>query len=240
MVLAATAGVAPAQHKWKAGIKGGFNSSQFRGDPASPWVMKPAQGLYLDGNVGDKLSGVVVGGFFRRDIGDWFGLQLELLYSQQGGQGTVNGFMRLQAENNLWYTADIDGTLRVRMDYLEFPLLALFEFPSEDRVGFTVLLGPSFGYNSRAEAKIEGQASIPLQDGSNRVTHIDERIPIQGDINRWQISGVVGAALEFYMKSSIIVLDGRYQFGVTSISNDQSTYNHVFSLTIAFMAPLKS
>jgi hypothetical protein len=166
-------------------------------------------------------------------------LQLELLYSQKGGQGTVNGFMELEASNNLTYTADIDGTLRVRMDYIEFPLLALFEFPSEDRVGFTVLLGPSFGYNTRAEAKIEGQATIPLQDGSNRVTHIDERIPIQGGINRWEIAGVVGAALEFTMKSSVIVLDGRYQFGVTSVATDQDTYNHVFSLTIAFMAPLK-
>jgi hypothetical protein len=244
VVLAAVAGVSPAETKWKAGLKGGLNISQFRGDPVSPVVYRPTQQYYLTGRVGDPLAGVVLGGFFRREFNDRFALQLEALYSQKGGDGTVWGKFALTSPNvpqSITYDGDVNGTMTLRLDYIEFPLLAVFRFPAADKVGFTVQVGPSVGYNTRSEAQLEGQATVPLPDGSNRVLDFDTRIPISGQINPWEIAGVVGAALEFEMSSSIIVLEGRYTFGVTSIDkNNKDIYNHVFGITVAFMAPLKT
>jgi hypothetical protein len=134
----------------------------------------------------------------------------------------------------------VNGDLKLRLDYIEFPLLAVFVFPKdeEDNVGFTVEVGPCFGYNTRAEAQLTGTAEVTLADNSTRVQNYDERVPIQGDINKWAVSGVVGASLEFYLTKQTIILEGRYQFDVTSISSDQDTYNHVFSLMVGFMAPI--
>ncbi len=240
VIIAVAAGSAPAQHKWYGGLKFGFNSSQFRGDPVAPWVFNPSGGYYITGTVQDKLPGFIGGGFFRRDIGTWFALQLDLMYSMKGGEGPVSGVLRIEQPSNVVYDGVVNGDLKIRMDYIEFPLLAVFRFPkdTEDKIGFTVEVGPSIGYNTRAEAQLTGTAEVTLPDNSKRVQNFDERIPIQGDINRWAVSGVVGAALEFYLAKQTIILEGRYEFDVTSISSDQSTYNHVFSLMIGFMAPI--
>ena len=240
VIIALAAGQAPAQHKWHGGLKAGFASSQFKGDSVSPWVYNPVAGYYITGTVGDKLPGFVGGGFFRRDFGTWFAVQLELLYVQKGGQGPINGVLQLEVNDNLTYDGTVEGNLTVRMDYVEFPLLAVFRFPRDevDKIGFIAEIGPSVGYNTRAVAQLTGEATVPLPDGSNRVQNIDEEIPINGNINRWAVTGVVGAALEFYLARQTIVLDGRYEFYVTSISSEQSTYNHTFSLTIGFMAAI--
>jgi hypothetical protein len=244
VVLAAATNMTSAETKWKAGLKGGVNSSQFRGDPVAPWIYRPQQQYYLTGKIGDALAGAVVGGFFRREFSDRFALQLEALYSQKGGEGTVWGKFALTSPSvpaNVTYVGDVSGTMRLRMDYIEFPLLAVFRFPAADRVGFTVQLGPSVGYNTRAEAQLKGQATVPLSDTSSRVYDFDTRIPVSGNIRRWEIAGVVGAALEIEMSMSIIVLESRYTFGVTSIDRDnKDIYNHVISFTFAFMAPLKT
>lgn len=239
LIIAAAAGSVSAQHKWYGGLKVGFNSSQFRGDPVAQWVYNPAGGYGLTGAVGDAIPGLIVGGFFRRDIDTWFALQLDLLYSMKGGEGPVNGVVRVDYPSGASDNGVVNGDLSVRMDYIEFPLLAVFRFPKDedDNTGFTVELGPSFGYNTRAEAQLTGQVEVEQPDGP-RVQNYDEKIPINGDINRWAVSGVVGAALEFYLTKQTIILEGRYTFDVTSITDDQNTYNHVFSLMIAFMAPI--
>jgi hypothetical protein len=240
VIIAFAAGQAPAQHKWHGGLKLGFNSSQFRGDSVTKTMFDPGAGYYITGSVSDKLPGFVGGGFFRRDFGTWFAVQLELLYIQKGGQGPVSGQLRLEINDNLTYDGTVEGDLTLRMDYVEFPLLAVFRFPRDekDKIGFIAEIGPSVGYNTRAEAQLTGKATVPLPDGSNRVQNFDQKIPIHANINRWAVTGVVGAALEFYLAKQTIVIDGRYEFDVTSISSDQSTYNHTFSLTVAFMAPI--
>jgi hypothetical protein len=242
VIIAVAAGSAPAQHKWYGGLKLGFNSSQFRGDAVAPLVygVDESGGYYITGTVADKLFGFIGGGFFRRDFGDWFALELDLMYSMKGGEGPVNGVLQIEQPSSDPLDGVVNGELTLRMDYIEFPLLAVFVFPKdeEDNIGFTVEVGPCIGYNTRAEAQLTGTAEVSLSDGSKRVQNFDERIPIQGDINRWAVSGVVGAALEFYLTKQTIILEGRYQFDVTSISSDQDTYNHVFSLMIGFMAPI--
>ena len=232
------ANVSPAQPKWFGGLKAGVNVAQFRGDAVAPWVARPD--LYLAGSVGNSLAGFVGGAFVRRQFTDRFALQLEGLYSQKGGDGTVYGIWEIEYPSDVVYNADINGQLSVRLDYVEFPLLAAFTLPSSDRVGLTVLLGPSVGYNTRAEARLEGEARVRLPDGSDRVDTFDERIPIHGKINRWEVAGVIGAALEFEMSQSTVLLDVRYTFGVTSIDKgNKDVYNHVLGITIGFMAPFQ-
>jgi hypothetical protein len=241
LILAAAAGDSPAKNKWQAGFKGGVNSSQFYGDPVAPWVYAPSQGYELNGDVGDRITGAVVGVFFRRTFADWFGLQVATQYSQKGGNGTVWGtyVVPSQSVGSSPTVADVSGTMEIHMDYVEIPILAAFMFPSANRVGFTVFLGPSIGYNTRAEAELKGTATEALPNNSNKVYDFDTTMSISGEINRWEVAGIVGSGLEFEMSKSVFVLDVRYQFGVTSIdgSNSKNIYNHVFSITLDFMAP---
>jgi len=242
VLLATLAGVASAQSdteeqpKWWGGIKAGINSSQFHGDAVAPWVVDPSVGRYLTGRVQDKVAGFVGGALVRVYISHWFGIQAEALYSQQGGDGTVSGEFAVELAPGNIVPGTVDGTLTIRMDYIELPLLASFEFPRENNVGFNVIVGPSFGYNVWTQATVLGTANVPLADGSTRVQDIDQEIGIDGAQNKWQISGVVGAALEFERKTQVLLLDVRYQFGVTSIASDQDTYNHTLSVTFGFMA----
>ncbi|MGD8413131.1 MAG: porin family protein [Candidatus Latescibacterota bacterium] len=240
IALLVAAGSASAQHKWYGGLKFGFNSSQFRGDPPAPWVYEPSGGYYVSGTVADKMAGFIGGGFVRREMGRWLGLELQLLYSMKGGEGPVNGTLKIQEPSNVEYDGTINGQLKIHMDYIDMPLLAVFRFPKDehDKIGFTAQLGPCIGYSVRTDARLQGSAEVPLPDTSTRVQNFDEEIPIQGDINKWAVSGVLGAALEFYHHKQTIILEGRYQFDVTSVSADQDTYNHVFSLMISFMAPI--
>jgi hypothetical protein len=239
-ILSLTAGSAPAQHEWYGGVKLGFNTSQFRGDAVAPLVYSPEGGYYVTGAVQDRRFGFIGGGFIRRDIGSWFSVQLDLLYSQKGGKGPVNGVIQVRPTVDVVYDGVVNGELKFRMDYIEVPLLAIFRFPrdTQDKVGFTVGVGPSVGYNTRAEAQLTGTAEVTLPDFSKRVQNYDERIPIHGNVNRWAVSGVGSAALEFYLAKQTILLEARYQFDVTSISEDQSTYNHSLSLMVGFMTPL--
>lgn len=236
--LTVAAGPSPAEQKWFGGLKAGFNSSQFRGDAVAPYVARPD--LYLAGSVGDAMAGFVGGAFVRRQFTDRFALQLEGLYSQKGGDGTVYGLWEIKYPSNVVYAADINGSLSLRVDYLEFPLLAAFTLPSADKVGFTILLGPSIGYNIRREAQLEGEARVRLPDGSDRVDTFDQEIPVYGEANNWEVAGVVGGAVEFEFSQSTMLLDARYTFGVNSIDKDnKDIYNHVISVTLAFMAPFQ-
>jgi hypothetical protein len=239
LLVAMITGETAAETKWRGGLRFGLNSSQFRGDPAAGWVSGP--NASISGTVHDAMFGVVVGAFVRHQTGEHFGVQVEVNYSQQGGEGAVTGTVEESFPSNVTYDGVVNGDLTVRMDYIEVPVLFLYAFPSEDRVGMTVYLGPAFGYNSRAEAQLTGEVRVPLPDGSDRVSNFDERIPIGGGINNWQVAGVVGAALDFEMKSSIFSLEGRYTFGVTSVdkSNQSDIYNHVFTIAMAYKAPFQ-
>jgi hypothetical protein len=89
-------------------------------------------------------------------------------------------------------------------------------------------------------ARLEGDASVDLPDGSKRVQRFDEAIPVQGNVRNYEIAAVVGAALEFELSKSTLVLDGRYQIGLTSVdAGSKDIYNNVISITVAFMAPFQ-
>jgi hypothetical protein len=236
LALCVVAGDLAAQEKWKGGLRFGLNTSQFRGDNAAGWVSGP--NYSVSGALHDALAGAALGAFVRHQTWEHVGIQMEVNYSQQGGDGSITGTVQMDFPGNVRYTGDINGTLRVRMDYIEVPLLLVYALPSEDRVGLTAYIGPAVGYNSRAEAQLTGEVRVRLPDGSNRISNYDERIPVGGGVERWQLAGVVGAMLEFEMTSSIIQVDGRYTFGVTTVdkSGASDIYNHTFTIGMAFMA----
>jgi hypothetical protein len=135
--VAAVSHASWARGKWEGGLKGGLNVSKFRGDAVAPWFIRPNG--WLSGSVHDEMAGFVGGALVRRQMTDRFAVQVEALYSQKGGDGTVYGLAELVYPSNVVYLANISGTLTLRLDYVEFPLLAAFTFPAYDKVGFTVL-----------------------------------------------------------------------------------------------------
>ena len=105
------------------------------------------------------------------------------------------------------------GTLTQKVDYINVPVMAnVYVAP-----GFAVKLGvqPGFKVNAEAEAK----------SGSNRITAGDSE-----NFNSVDFSIPVGVSYEF----NNVVLDARYNWGLTNVAKNADNKNSVFQFTVGY------
>ena len=97
------------------------------------------------------------------------------------------------------------------LDYIDIPVLVRMGPP-----GFKVLAGPSFNFNISAKGTEEGEPDEDLKD----------------EIEPFEFGLVIGAG--FY--GSILIVEGRYQEGLTNVTkstfidNDESYRNRTFAI----------
>ncbi len=113
--------------RWHAGLKGGADWAKLIGEPVSLWL-GDGQDSQLAGAVGDNKVGFTGGGFLTVFFNDFFGLQTELMYVPKGGQGTASGAIVFYPPGDNPRPAFFDGEVYAYLDYVEIPLLAVFEF----------------------------------------------------------------------------------------------------------------
>jgi opacity protein-like surface antigen len=114
--------VAAAQsYPTTVGIKGGVNASTLSVDES--------EGLEVD-----RIWGAVGGLFVGRNITENFGLQLEGLFSQRGGEDNT-------------FTSPV----KIRLTFLDIPLTARFGSTTTSNTHFHVFTGPQFGIKLDAE-----------------------------------------------------------------------------------------
>ena len=132
-------------------------------------------------------------------------LQPELRYIQRG-YGVDVTFTGLGQE----ITAE--GTLK--LDYIDVPVLARFEFPS---AGITphVFAGPTVGFNVSAEQETEAMGNTETEDISDTVSGTDFGLEF-------------GGGVDFGIGAGTVTVDARYGLGLTDIPD---TDNSDFSLT---------
>ncbi len=118
---------------------------------AQTWGFGPKVGISFssaNGIEGSKMrAGVVVGAFASRWVNDWFALQGELLYSQQGFNTKVGGVSE-----------------KYRLDYLTMPVLAKFYLI--DGLNFEV--GGQIAYRVSAKQKLAEADFLSLKQKTNR------------------------------------------------------------------------
>jgi Outer membrane protein beta-barrel domain len=154
--------------------------------------------------------GAQVGVSFQAGITPKMSLVSELYFIMKGGE--------LNANNPL--TAN---KTTLRFYALELPVLARFN------VGrFYANAGPSLAYNLYGTRKMEGSTkALSFSNSSEAFKRVDAGIQM-------------GAGYRFKIKQKSVVLDVRYTYGLSNISNDQELYNRYLNISLHFSKPWKT
>ena len=188
-------------------------------------------------NVEDSLdyktkTGFIVGGFYRFDLNNHLAIQPEAYFSMKGS--------RAVGEDTYSYydstvTTAYDYTLK--LNYLEIPVLLKYKIPSGGKVKPNLFIGPSvaFKLSARLTGSYKYQETYASSDYSgyySYATSIDEEVDA---VERTDFGLVFGAGLDIEMGSSSLVIEARYNLGLTGLSkfadaSDPGAKNAAFTL----------
>lgn len=111
----------------------------------------------------------------------------------------------------------------IRLYTLELPVLARVHLGR-----FHVNAGPSVAYNFYGSRKIESETYDLSFDH------------VSGGFKRWEVSLQMGGGYRFYTKRKSILLDIRYNDGLTNISYDREIYNRSLIVSLHISKPWKT
>ena len=225
---------ATAHPRWQFGLKAGANLSSLRGDQAGLWLS--GSDFQISGTLLDSNVGFIGGGYGRYQLGEKFALQLDALYSRKGGSGIMAGTATVTGNNNIVYDVQVDGNMEATLDYVEFPLLAVLSLPAADGLSFAPYGGVSFGVLAQANLRLQGQASIPLSDGTNRTQSFDQSYNIEKSVADTDVALVLGAVMEWDTKHGRFIIESRYSVSMKTVdsSGDKNIRNSTLSLMAGF------
>ncbi|MEQ8477496.1 porin family protein [Fulvivirga sp.] len=194
----------------KLGVKGGLNVSGyfFEPDPEND-DLKPLSSFHL-------------GGFMMYSFADNFGLQVELMYSGEGGRLVGEDF----DGTGLLGGGTVDSELKDRYSFLAFPVLGKYHSSS----GFTAEAGIIFNILLKAKTSYalsnDTQEIAFIEDFNDSVNGVDTRF---------------GLGIGYEMASGLS-LNGRYSFSLGNIYTEEYTADSngleaglgVFQLSVGF------
>ena len=99
---------------------------------------------------------------------------------------------------------------KIKLDYVDVPVLARFSSPVSGGTSFHVFAGPSFSFrvSAKAESSFEDE---------------EESEDIDDDVERFDLGLVAGAGLEF----GHFLIDGRYTWGLSNINKNKDETDDV-------------
>lgn len=173
-------------------------------------------------NAPDKYTnkpGFAVGVEVGYQMTENFAITVDALYSGQG----------MECEEKTYYYTDVHTTYenyenKVSLDYLNIPILANYYIVK----GLAVKAGIQPGILVSAKSKVKGT----LHDGT-------EETDIKDNLNSIDFSIPVGLSYEW----NNIILDARYNIGITNVNksgkgyNNKDNKNSVFQLTLGYKLP---
>ena len=180
VAVIALSSAAPAVALTKdVGVIGGFNFST----------------LTIEGQSGiDARSAFAVGGVLDLGLRPRFGIRIEPMYLRGGGDAT----------NRNAYWGTMDGA-EFKLDYIGIPVLAHYDFGTNDKRNPYVLGG--FGFNFALNQEAE------LTQGQDR-----ETVDLSDVLNPIDVTLEVGAGISFPAGYNRWALDGRFGYGITNMN----------------------
>lgn len=157
-----------------------------------------------------SINGIQAGVSFQAGITPAFSLVSELYYLRKGG--------KLQANNPL-----TTHESSLRLNTLELPVLARLHLGK-----FYVNAGPSIAYNL---------------SGKNTMGDISTKLSFKNStegFERFDAGVQVGGGVELPCKQRRIVLDIRYNYGLTNIAYDKDIHNRAVMISVHFSKPWKT
>lgn len=131
-------------------------------------------------------TGFMGGVFAGTDVNEDFGFRVEVLWAQKGAKAD---------------SANVEVTYKA--DYVDIPLLFVFNVSNSETMNFNLYAGPSLNFNISAKVEAGGQEA----DVDN--------------VESFEFGGAIGAGIAKKMAGGkAIGLDARYSLGGTSIFSD--------------------
>jgi hypothetical protein len=154
----------------------------------------------------ESKTGFVGGGFVTFGLGTIFAVQPELLYSQKGFKAEENG-----------------ATAQLNTNYIEIPVLLKAQLKLA-MLRPAVYAGPVVSFETGCDLDVIGITfDCDADEGfSSRKT------------TDW--GAVFGANLDFFLGPVTLLVDGRYQLGLTNLADDPEGTEEVKTRTWQFMA----
>lgn len=218
---------------WAGGLRMGV-----RGGLSIPNIQGSDTDIFTRGFTSRR--GPSFGVFAERPLtGDW-SLVVEFNYTSQGGKR--NG-MQVITEvppglpTDLYLYADFNN--ETVLDYLELPVLARLRFGAGRR--FFLNAGPYAGYLVRARAVTGGSSLVYLDEGGtvpvvSSPVSFDADTDVLDSLKRWNLGLTGGAGLGVPAGRGQIIIEGRFQLGLSVLQKDISTSGK--SRTGAFVVSL--
>jgi hypothetical protein len=158
-----------------AGVKGGVNIASLSGDS-------------VDGL--DSHNGFIGGVYYGVDFTEAFGARIEGLYAMKGAEGEFVAPGDDHGHESI-----------IKLDYIEFPVLFIANFPAGEKMVFNLMAGPTFGFNNTAEVEVVEH---------NETKELD-------NVESFEFGAAIGGGMKYKVSSMSIVLDARYSLGASNL-----------------------
>ena len=140
-----------------------------------------------------------LGAFFSFDLSDHFAIQPEIYYVMRGTR--TSAFID---------TLDKEIKLKLKVDYIDIPVLLKFKIPVGNKIKPFLFIGPYMGIRLNARSFYENLFRNPAEVNYNTA------------IQSQYVGLVVGGGFEFKLKSMKLILEGRYNLGISGINSASS------------------
>jgi hypothetical protein len=194
---------------WQVGLKGGVAIQTLGGDDVPSDL------------VGNR-TGFAGGAYFQAGFSKNFGVRVETLYFMKGASAD---------------SADVKVSLK--LDYVEFPVLAVVTVPVSETARLDLFGGPTFSFNTKALA----EASLGSLSGT---------LDIGNAVKDSDIGLTFGAGMSFNVGRAILGFDGRYGMsldtiadsgfvggsGVTNVNGNSDIKNEGFAIMASIGMPV--
>ena len=186
----------------RGGVKIGLNSAKLHGDDVEDFEDMLGAGF-------DSKLGFCFGGFVTFSLHEMFAIQPEVLYTMKGAK------MEESVMGETLY-------VWVNLNYLEIPVLAKLQIPTQGNIKPSIFVGPALGIKVSAKAKAEYAGETEEEDIE--------------DMKSTDLGLVIGGGVDFGLGKGMITVDLRYTLGLATISEweDEDVKNGVFSLMIGY------
>ncbi len=179
-------------------------------------------------------TGFIVGGFYRFDLDNHLAIQPEAYFSMKG---TKVGYEETYDSYGSRITETYEYTFK--FNYLEIPILLKYKIPTSRKLKPNLFVGPCMAFKLSARLtgsyKYEDNYAYTGDSGYNSyAAEVDEELD---DIKTTDFGLVMGAGLDIEMGSSSLVIEARYNLGLTGLSkfadaSDPVAKNYAFTLML--------
>ena len=174
-----------------------------------------------------QLKGLNIGLVSELEIGNHFGIQPELIYTQKGFK--LDEGMDFELYN---IPLPIGVIARSKFSYLEVPLLFKGKMGDDKMKGY-LIAGPSVGYAIDGQLNTTARAILEFEI-------LDQDLDLDKiGYERFEVAGIVGGGAEVKIPSGKLFMDARYQFGFTELYDipvfNEKIKNRGVSLNAGYM-----